>query len=274
MSHISEDLFTTLYQNPFADLVFDQKIVSITKCLQKIPCISWCSYGIKSVELRPMHMPLFDLENGVQLKVANVGKAIIGSVDNKITVFDTIPLALDIENYCSVNYKQYVARISLVDMGFDPKQKNNNYNTVFHTILNMGNIKPKLNLPPKTIHIEVYEHTNDRKSVSIEEALKLLTQYLENHLIVWKNFNCDFRAPLNVGLVFVEKTENLCFIEIERFYRRLGRQSFGSSYSLDWLQKYVLLRPNIQNIKHPVDDACHHLTISKGPSNSMQRAHN
>ncbi len=207
-------------------------------------------------------MPLFDLETGVQLKVANVGKAIIGSVDNKIAVFDNIPLALDIENYCSADNKQYAARIALVAMGLDPNQKNNNYNIVFHAILNMGNIKPKLNLPPKAIHIKIYEHTDDRKSVPIKEALKLLTQYLENHLIVWKNFNCDFRALLNVGLVFTEKIENLRFIEIERFFRRTGGQSAGSAYSLDWLQKYVLSKPKIQNTKHsPVDDACHHLSL-------------
>jgi hypothetical protein len=87
----------------------------------------------KECRARSNAYALFDLETGVQLKVANVGKAIMGSVDKKIAVFDNIPLALDIENYCSADNKQYAARIALVAMGLDPKQKNNNYNISRYT---------------------------------------------------------------------------------------------------------------------------------------------
>jgi hypothetical protein len=229
--------------------------------------IAFCP-DIKS-KCPPNHMAFYDMSTGIALKYI---KDHYFSILLKKTVVNNIPnshpIAIDVENYPSMNGSHFAARIAIITNTTDKSKKESDFVIAFHALLNLSDKSVNQNINKKFININVKEHENSVQSIDRFHALGFVSELMRTHKVIFKNFSADFLNLLNSGLELDKPFEDYDFYEIQEFYvTNSGQKDLNGSdlykpLSLDWLKKYLLLRTNELIPKHdPIIDASNHLLL-------------
>jgi hypothetical protein len=222
--------------------------------------IAFCA-DIKS-KCPPNHMAFYDMSNGIALKYIKdhyfsilLNKRVVNNIPN------SHPIAIDFENYPSMNGSHFAARIVIITNTTDKSKKKSDFLIAFHALLNLSDKSVNQNIDKKFININVKDHENNIQSIYRFHVLGFVSELMSDK-VIFKNFSADFLSLLNSSLELDKSFEDYDFYEIQEFYvTNSGQKDLNGSYlykplSLDWLKKYLLLRTNELIPKHdPIIDA-------------------